>query len=262
MLLGELTWPEAQEHARRGSVVILPTGSTEQHGPHLPLHTDISCAFEIAKRVADRAGCLVAPPLPFGYSELWHRYPGTISFTPPTFRAAVLDICQSLIRTGFKRLFILNGHNPNLAPLQAIAEEVVDRYEDRSISIAVASYFFMGKEACDRIGDNFRDGTHANEFETSLQLALCPTLVKFDLVKDRPYVYDRVICFAEGAMVVNAWPDPASHNGIYGNPAAASAEKGRAYLDALIQAIVDFVGRFREGKHDPIPLPPDAHARC
>jgi creatinine amidohydrolase len=66
MLLGELTWPEAQGHAQRGSVVIIPTGSTEQHGPHLPLHTDIHCAFEIAMRVADRSGCLVAPPLPFG----------------------------------------------------------------------------------------------------------------------------------------------------------------------------------------------------
>ena len=253
MLMRNLTWTDARELAKQDPVVIVPLGSFEQHGPHLSLWTDICLADEIARAVGEKTGALVTPPLNFGYSELWHTYPGTISFTANTFKAALVDICSSLVRSGFRKIFLLNGHNPNLIVMQTAAYEVVNALEDKEISIAVATYIFMAKEECDRIGDNFRDGTHANEMETSMMLGLYPDLVKMDRIKEQvePYKMRRVIAFDQGACIVNKWPDSKLYSGVYGNPAAATAEKGRAYFEALVEKISQFTVEFGEGKHDP-----------
>ncbi len=254
MLLENLTWAEAAKLVEQELVVIIPTGATEQHGPHLPLKVDIASADYIARAVGEKTGALVTPPLNFGYSELWHDYPGTISFTQDTYRAAMHDICHSLIRCGFKKLFMLNGHNPNLVLMQALAYELVDRYEDLDISIAAATYIFMANDKCNAIGENFRDGTHANEMETSIMLALFPELVDGEMVKKigEEYEMRKCINFTKGATVVNAWPSHSSYHGAYGNPALASPEKGEKYLQALIEDISEFVVGFGQGKANPI----------
>ncbi|MCL4532363.1 MAG: creatininase family protein [Actinobacteria bacterium] len=248
-----LTWTDARETAKENPVVIVPLGSFEQHGPHLYMWTDICLADEIARAVGDRTGALVAPPLNFGYSGLWHTYPGTISFTSQTFRTVLFEICSSLIRSGFKKIFMLNGHNPNLVVMQTAAYDLVNAFEDKDISVAAATYIFMAKEECDRIGDNFRDGTHANEMETAMMLALYPDLVKMDRIKDQvePYKMRRVIAFDQGACIVNKWPVSGAYSGVYGNPAAATAEKGKAYFEALVEKISQFTLEFEQGLHDP-----------
>jgi creatinine amidohydrolase len=255
MELCNLTWQEARQWAERNPVVIVPTGSTEQHGPHLPLKVDIVCADYVAKRVAEKTNMLVTPPLNFGYSELWLHYPGTISFRQETFRAALHDICCSLIRGGFKKIFILNGHNPNLIHVQAVISELIDCFEDKEIQLGCGTYIFMAKEECDRIGENFRDGTHANEFETSLALSLFPELVKMEEAKNvsKTYQMKKVINFDAGAMVVNRWPSEL-HDGSYGNPGLASAEKGRAYLEVLVDRISQFILDFDQGRYNPAKL--------
>ncbi|PKM82022.1 MAG: hypothetical protein CVU89_06695 [Firmicutes bacterium HGW-Firmicutes-14] len=253
MLLEDLTWVEARELVKKDPVVIVPTGSTEQHGPHLPLKVDIASADYIARAVGDRTGSLVAPPLNFGYSELWWNYPGTISFSAETYKAAIHDICASLIRCGFRKIFLLNGHNPNLILLQAAAYELIDKYENQNISIGAGTYIFMAKEECDKIGENFTDGTHANEMETSIMLHLYPDLVKMDVAKElgKNYKMRRVIAFDQGAVIVNRWPDSDVYSGVYGNPSLASAEKGKAYLEALVDKISEFIGNFSEGRYNP-----------
>jgi creatinine amidohydrolase len=254
MLLEDLTWEDAREWAKKNPVVIVPLGSTEQHGPHLPLKVDIASADYIARAVGEKTESLVTPPLNFGYSELWHTYPGTISFSAETFRKALHDICYSLIRSGFKKIFLLNGHNPNLILMQAAAYELVDKYEDKDISIAVATYIFMAKEKCDEIGENFRDGTHANEMETSIMMYLFGDKVKGDKVKEvaDDYKMRKCISFDSGACIVNRWPDSRTYSGTYGNPGTASKEKGKLYLDALIEDISQFVLDFSAGKFNPI----------
>ncbi len=253
MLLQDLTWTDAKELAKKEPVVIVPLGSIEQHGPHLPLWTDICLANEIAVAVGEKTGALVAPPLNFGYSELWYNYPGTISFSSQTFRAALYDICASLIRAGFKKIFLLNGHNPNLIIMQTAAYDLVNDFGDQDISIVAATYIFMAKEECDKIGENFRDGTHANEMETSMMLGLYPDLVKMDRIAEQVERYEprRVIAFDQGAVIVNKWPNSDVYSGVYGNPAAATADKGKAYFDVLVEKISQFTVEFKEGKHDP-----------
>src|SRR5664280_590467 len=113
MLLREMTWTDVKEVVKSDPVVIVPLGSIEQHGPHMPLWTDICLAENISIAVGEKTGSVVAPALNFGYSELWYDYPGTIGFSSQTFYAAMYDICKSLIRSGFKKIFLLNGHNPN-----------------------------------------------------------------------------------------------------------------------------------------------------
>ncbi len=253
MLMQNLTWTDARELAKENPVVIVPLGSFEQHGPHLSMWTDICLADEIARRVAEKTGVLVTPPLNFGYSELWHTYHGTISFTAETFKTVLTEICSSLVRSGFRKIFLLNGHNPNLIIMQAAAYDVVNAFEDKDISIAAATYIFMAKEECDKIGDNFRDGTHANEMETAMMLAVHPNLVKMDRIKDQvlPYKMRKVINFDQGACIVNKWPISDVYSGVYGNPAAATAEKGQAYLDALVEKISQFTVAFGEGAYNP-----------
>lgn len=256
MLLRNLTWTDVREELKKDPVVIVPLGAIEQHGPHLPLWTDICLAERIAEAVGDKAGALVAPPLNYGYSELWYTYPGTISFSSKTFHAAMYDICASLIRAGFRKIFLLNGHNPNLIVMQTLAYDIVNDFGDKDISIAAATYIFMAKEECDKIGDNFRDGTHANEMETSMMLGLYPDLVKMDRIDKmvEPYEPRRVIAFDQGACIVNKWPKSDVYSGVYGNPANASAEKGKAYFEVLVEKISQFTAEFKEGKHDPAQL--------
>jgi creatinine amidohydrolase len=253
MELCNLTWQDAKAWAKKNPVVIVPTGSTEQHGPHLPLKVDIASADYIARKVAEKTKMLVTPPLNFGYSELWLHYPGTISFRQETYRAALYDICCSLLRSGFKKIFLLNGHNPNLIHMQSVIYELVDEWEDQGIQLGCGTYIFMAKEACDKIGDNFRDGTHANEMETAIGLALFPECVKMDEARriSKNYAMRKVINFDEGAIFVNRWPDSKVYEGVYGNPALGTAEKGKAYLEALIDKISQIILDFGKGKYNP-----------
>jgi len=253
MLLKQMTWTDVQEEVKKDPVVIVPLGAIEQHGPHMPLWTDICLAEKISIAVGEKTGSVVAPALNFGYSELWYDYPGTISFCSKTFYSAMYDICASLIRAGFRKIFLLNGHNPNLIIMQTLAYDLVKEFVDKGVSIVAATYIFMAKEECDKIGDNFRDGTHANEMETSMMLALHPNLVKMDRIATmvEPYGKRRVIAFDQGACIVNKWPLRKAHSGVYGNPAAATVEKGQGYFDVLIDKIAKFTVEFREGKHNP-----------
>ncbi len=254
MLLENLTWEEARDLAKEDPVVIVPLGSTEQHGPHLPLKVDIASADYIARAVGERTNALVTPPLNFGFSELWHKYPGTISFTADTFKSALLDICNSLIRGGFKKIFLINGHNPNLIVMQTAAYEIIDMFEDEDISVAASTYIFMAADKCNAIGENFKDGTHANEMETSIMLHLFKDDVRWDkaLEVGENYRLRKAISFDAGAMILNKWPDSATYNGVYGDPSIASPEKGELYLEALIEDISQFVYDFKDGKYDPI----------
>src|ERR671939_106242 len=127
VLLANMTWPEAQAALAAADVVIVPTGSTEQHGPGMLLRTDTSIAAAVAERVANRLRprAVVTPALPFGLSAHHMRFPGTLSLQPDTFMAVVLDVMRSLEAHGARRVFLLNGHGGNQAALGAIPADAV-----------------------------------------------------------------------------------------------------------------------------------------
>ena len=245
MMLSDLTWMEIRDLIPENPVIIQPVGSTEQHGPHLPVQVDISSSFEVAKAVGDRTGCLVAPPLPYGYSEVWENFPGTISLTADTFMTCVAEITESLVRNGFKRILFLNGHNPNLPLLQTMMFKLMDRYGRSGDRLIVAgSYFMVDKETCDAIGDNFREGTHANEFETSFMMHIRPGMVHVDRLGDWEYKPELVLSFQHGVTSIVRLPDSRVHNGVYGDPRRATPEKGRQYFEACVNKVAEIVENF------------------
>lgn len=118
MRLDRCTWPEVEAHIARGGGALLPTGSTEQHGPMGLIGTDTLCAMAIAEAAAPLCGALVAPPLGYTPAPFNTGFPGTISLPEPLFQALAAQVMGELLRQGFAGVYVLNGHGANLAPLR------------------------------------------------------------------------------------------------------------------------------------------------
>src|SRR3712207_6433533 len=120
--LARMTSPEAGEALARAEVAIIPVGATEQHGPNLSLETDTAIAYRLSLRIAEAIWprAVVTPPLPFGVSHHHMRFPGTMTLSPDTFQAVLIDVVQSLRRHGVRRVFVLDGHAGNQGALDVL----------------------------------------------------------------------------------------------------------------------------------------------
>lgn len=227
--------------------VIVPLGSVEQHGDHLPLDTDSFTVQAVALRAAVRAPfpVLVAPTVWWGVSEYWMAFPGTIAIAPDTLEALLVEVCTSIGRHGFSRIVLLNGHAGNTGALHGAAV----RLASAGIRAVGLHYWSVAEPDLARLSraDRGRIG-HAGEIETSLQLYLRPEAVGQIPESGVGTSLPRSILppsLAEAAIVP---PDPAveSPSGIYGDPSGASAELGAAVLDAVVDGIVEFLAALRE----------------
>ena len=190
----ELTWPEVQEAAGRGAGVVLPVGSTEQHGPHLALCTDAVLPTELALAVADEHDLLVAPAVHFGYrsrplSGGGQGFPGTISVRAQTLMLTVEDVLRELLRHGFRRLVLLNWHWENQNFIYESAWLALDdgRRDDARVMVVEQPFAQLSDETMATLfPDGFPgwDVEHASILETSLMLHLRPELVLFDCAVD------------------------------------------------------------------------------
>jgi creatinine amidohydrolase len=169
MKLAEVSWVEAQAILKKVDTVILPVGSTEQHGPHCPLGTDHITAESVANMVGDRVKLPVLPVVPVGVSSHHRQFAGTLWAPPLVFREYVKAIILSASSHGPKKFFIINGHGGNTASLKEVAE---DLRSDEDIFIAIATAY-----------PTKLDG-HAGEDETSIMLHLRPELVKMEKAVD------------------------------------------------------------------------------
>src|SRR5919202_3417258 len=179
VLLANMTWPEAQAALAAADVVIVPTGSTEQHGPGMLLRTDTSIAAAVAERVARRLQprVVVTPALPVGLSAHHMRFTGTLTLQPDTFGSVVLDVLRSLEAHGVKRAFLLNGHGGNQAALGVV---VARARQELRMHVATALYL---SAAADVLRERFgRAYAHGCEIEASVALAAAPDLVRLDAV--------------------------------------------------------------------------------
>ena len=179
MLWEELSWPEIEEYREKGSVVVVPCGSMEQHGRQLPVNTDSAIVFEIAKRAAGKVpGTLVAPLVCIGLSPHHLDFPGTISLSLETYTAVIGDVCRSIARHGFRKIALVNGHGGNQAILQAVALSL--RHE-LPVGLLVLSYWNLIAQEAAAIRESELGGiAHSCEMETSIQLHLHPEQVNME----------------------------------------------------------------------------------
>lgn len=198
-----------------GNGVIVPIGSIEQHGPHLPLGTDSLLVGRIALKVGEKTGCSVTPTLSFGISEEHMDFKGTISLSPDSFKAMVFDVCKSLQRHGVDRQHIINYHGGNKKYLLELIPEM------KAVGIDVSLHGVLG-----RLGKF----DHAGEIETSLMLYLFPEKVRGDKIKKFRYN----IPTGEKWRVKDC-----SETGVIGEAMEASAEKGGEYFNRIINEIVE-----------------------
>src|SRR5919112_2458145 len=127
VFLGEMTSPEVEAFLRTGSTVVVPTGSTEQHGPHGPLLTDALIPTEIARRAATRVGAVVAPTINYSLSYPHVGFTGLVHIRIPTFMALVEDVAASLASIGFRRIVFLNGHYDNTYAIAYACANAADK---------------------------------------------------------------------------------------------------------------------------------------
>jgi creatinine amidohydrolase len=243
--LAELTWQDARAAAEAGVLVILPTGATEAHGPHLPLDADTHQAETVAVAVAERTGALVAPSIPYGYSSTFNKFAGTLSLTNETYQQVVLEVGIALVRSGFRRILILNGNRPNGTANDAAARRLVDAVAGAVDTVTVVSYWEPGAAEIHRLRTSPVGGMgHACEFETSFQLAVRPELVHMERLEGvpQPLIGWDLVAPEAAARTYGPWPDPAAgHPAIFGAPGSGSAEAGERFLGAAVDALVELV---------------------
>ena len=184
--ISHLAYPDIQAFLKRSDVILIPMGSCEQHGAHLPVGMDYIYPEVVAQRAAEKAGVLYTPTVWMGYSPQHLRGPGegmgTISVRPETLGAILYEIARSLVHNGFSRLIFVNGHGSNAK----IIDPILRRIRDHTGALVAfykpyaERYIGMLKDLLENPPED-TPGWHASEFETSLMMAMRPDLVRMDL---------------------------------------------------------------------------------
>lgn len=228
------------------ALVVLPLGATEQHGPHLPVGTDFyiveHLAREAASTVSDEFPTLVAPVLAFGSSDHHLPFGGTLSLTTVTYYGVLCDLLRSLAISGFRRLFLLNGHGGNHELAQLAARDVALTHD---LVIGAASYWTLAWDALVAMDahKSARLPGHAGRFETSVMMALRGQYVGSELPfrADPP---DSDPKSAYGAYRLERHSYWRSIEGYSDSPSTAAAELGEKYLSVLIEGVANALREF------------------
>ncbi len=242
VFLGEMTNPEVEEFLTRHHTVVVPTGATEQHGPHGPLLTDVYIAQEIARRVAPTVGAVVAPPINYALSYPHVGFKGLVHVKIPTFMALIGDLCEAFAASGFKRVIFLNGHYDNTYPIAYACAMVAEKLPKDVKAFPVNYWDGMTPEEMSEFF-TLKTGLHANAAETSAMLAINPDLVDMDRANAEfpPFPEYSVNASAVHAAYFFTAPGSvywATKSGTWGDARQATVEMGRRYLDASVRSTV------------------------
>ncbi|HET7678209.1 MAG TPA: creatininase family protein [Candidatus Limnocylindrales bacterium] len=250
----ELTSPELAATIAREPVVIVPLGSMEQHGPHLPVSTDTDIGLALAEASAEEAATrdipvLVTPPIWSGYSPHHMDLAGTITVEQDTFIALVGDVVTSLHRHGVRHVLLLNSHGGNMALAKVAADRVAVRL---GVSPVVCTYWHLvGEEVAAARRSPPGGMGHACELETSLQLHLEPSRVRSELlapaVVPAESAYHHVEMFAASRVSIYRPFTSYSESGVIGDPTLATPELGKRIFGATVGAIVAVCEEMRRG---------------
>lgn len=245
----KLTWAEMRQAIADERVIILPVGTTEQHGPHLPLDVDNYLCQSVcegaAKLVPDDV--LLMPPLSYGFN--WHHidFPGTIGIAWDNYVRFLLDIIKSVAHHGFKKVLIVNGHGSNRTLVEVAARQAT---MDSSVICAGFSYFELGLDAIREVRESPRGwAAHADELETSLYLYLRPDGVRRDLIQAENNMLPSDFWWqdveAGGSIGMMEWWSTFSRTGVLGDPTLATREKGEVLYNAMTERLAALVREFK-----------------
>lgn len=231
MDLSGLTSPGFAGAVATKPAVIIPFGSVEAHGAHLPLSTDTDQAVAVARAAAEATGILCAPPVHYGVCTSTRNHPGTIGISPASLRRLVRDLLRSFRAQGIGVFVLLSGH-AGRSHLMALRDASLDMVEkDPALHVAVVSeYDLLCREGARLVSTP--DDRHAGEIETSRMLHLDPGSVRGRSPEEHPSFAEWII----EADPVSVWP-----GSVWGNPSAATAEKGRLLTEASIDAVAGVI---------------------
>jgi creatinine amidohydrolase len=266
LILQEMTWTDVRDYLEECDMVIIPLGSTEQHGPHLPLGTDYYEALGMSKLISARTGVVVAPVLLAGYSEYHSGFQGTLSLKPETLEQVLFETAEMLMRYGFRRFMFFNYHGGNNTSQQKVIHRINHTTEAIAVAIGHGSPIQKGRyQEKDEVGDE-----HAGIGETSLMLYLRPDLVKMERAETSKATYNTKLQeiwelaqkYPDLYMVFNALrgvpveteKGGASHelysNGIwsFSDPRKATKERGEKQVSGMVAYAVKFIETWRKAK--------------
>jgi creatinine amidohydrolase len=231
MLIEEMTMVEFAAGLTLTRTVIVPLGSTEQHGKHLPLATDTLQAIDIARTAAGQRPLFVAPPLHYGVCRSTVQHPGTIGISTDTLKRLITDLVSSLYYQGLRHIVLLSGHagTTHMATLVDAGEDLLNRFDD--IRIAVIKEYDLALAAGEGLLETPGD-SHAGEIETSRLLHSHPQLVKGTSPVEYP-------TFPQGILVRDKqryWP-----GGVWGDPSKASSAKGKLLQQRMADKLCEMI---------------------
>lgn len=236
-----MTWPEV-EAASRDAVVVVPTGSLEQHGPHLPLFTDTIIVTSVAEAVEARLpeGVLLTPTLWLGASGHHLAFPGTLSNGFEPYMGAIESVVESLIPHGFHRFYVLNGHGGNADPNGVAVRRLKERHRNKTF-IQTGYFAHCERKMAEVMEGPWKLMSHACEAESSVILHLRPELVRRDKLRDdglvgEPQIRGMIHFFEE-----------MTEQGSLGFATLATAEKGKAIFDAAVEGVVQDIAALLNG---------------
>ncbi len=241
-----LTWPEMNEAIARQKVIILPTGSTEQHGRHLPLDVDLFLAEEVCLEAARRAAgrVLVLPAIAYGLNLHHIDFPGTIHIEPEVFIAFCLNITKSVAYHGFKKILIVNGHGSNTPLIDLIARKTV--LATHSLCAAV-NYYSLAETAFETVRQS-EIVAHADEFETSLYLYLAGERVQMGQAQADNDVMGQHLSSDSTSNYPVRFNDiwgRWTQSGVHGDPTLATADKGKLIFEAAVSGLIEVIDEWR-----------------
>jgi creatinine amidohydrolase len=257
-LLEEMRWKEVEKELNETSVALIPVGSTEQHGFHMPLGSDTYCAYEVARRTAAKEKVIVTPAIPFGISQCHMSFPGTITLSCHTLFRVVTDICGSLKKHGVNKFIFVNGHGHNMPTLQTAMDEFT---KDDSVMLFAIQWWIAAMKLTPGLWSTDKsdlpDG-HAADVEASAMLAINASLVNGSRL-------DKVVIGSLGKTKIRFTKSTVAGLGEYpvdlatvanfkqftdsgtiGSSLSATKEKGESALDKVSDFLAEFVRELKK----------------
>lgn len=253
-LIQEMTFKEIEGEFKKNPIILIPLGSIEEHGPHTPIG-DFRAATEVAKRAAIRTDALVTPTIPFGYSEYFKTFPGTISIRPETFIYLLEDVIECLLVHNLDHLLILNGHGGNASLIEQVVRRL--RSEKKLIIPSLNLWQLIPSKLYQELFPEIKGAFgHGGEPMTSIFTYLTPGEMRMDLLpqeipQENTFQGFKIQNLSQGAigdLIAQFYFDmkDISEDGIMGNPRGAKPGRGEVLLETVVERISLFIEKFKK----------------